>query len=117
MQAEQHFRKAEARVVDGDAEIASQRQFEPAAEAIAVDHRNGRQRQPVEAVKQVVALRKYGFDLRYVVDIAKLGDVGAGDETRSLGGTDHQTARPVALDCLQDSRELHQHIGGESIGA
>ena len=58
MQAEQHLGKAEARVVDRDAVVAGQRDFEPAAEAIAVDHRDGRQRQTVEPVEHRVAARR-----------------------------------------------------------
>ena len=85
MQAEQHFGKAEARVVDGDAEIAGQRHFEPAAEAIAVDHRDSRQRQPVEAIEHRVAARQRRLDRRRVGDTAELGDVGAGDKAASLG--------------------------------
>ena len=104
MQAEQHFREAEARVVDGDAEIAGQRHFEPAAEAIAVDHRDCRQRQPVEPVEHRVAARQRLLDLRRVGDAAELGDVGAGDEAGALGGADHQSARMVALESFPAPR-------------
>ena len=96
MQAKQHFRETEAGVVDGDAEIAGQRHFEPAAEAIAVDHRDRRQRQPVEAIEHRVAARQRRLDRRRVGDAAELGDVGAGDEARALGGADHQPARTIA---------------------
>ena len=64
MQAKQHLGKAEARVIDGDAVIAGERHFEPAAEAIAVDHRDGRQRQAVEPVEHGMAAREQRFDLR-----------------------------------------------------
>jgi hypothetical protein len=42
MQAEHHFREAELRAVDRDAEVAGQRQFQPAAQAVAVDDRTRR---------------------------------------------------------------------------
>ena len=117
MQAEQHFRETEARVVDGDAEIAGQRHFEPAAEAIAVDHRDGRQRQPVEAVEHRMAARQRLLDRRRVGDAAKLGDVGAGDEAAALGGADHQPARMVALDLFQHRVELGEHVVRQRVGA
>ena len=66
MQAEQHFGKTEARVLDGDPVVAGERDFEPAAQAIAVDHRDGRQRQPVEPVEHRVAARQQRFDRRGV---------------------------------------------------
>ena len=70
MQPEQDLGKAEARVVDGDAMVAGQRQFEPAAEAIAVDHRDGRQRQAVEPVEHGMAARQQRLDLRGIGDAA-----------------------------------------------
>ncbi len=42
MQSEQNFGKAEARAVDGEAIVAGERDFEPAAETIAVDHSDRR---------------------------------------------------------------------------
>ena len=42
MQAEHHFGKPEPRVVERDAVVAGEREFEAAAEAIAVDDRNRR---------------------------------------------------------------------------
>ena len=83
MQAEQNFGEAEACVVDGDAEIAGQRHFEAAAEAIAVDHGDRRQRQPVEAIEHRVAARQRRLDRRRIGNAAELGDVGAGDEAAS----------------------------------
>ena len=41
VQAEHHFRESEAGIVGGDAIAAAQRQFEPAAEAEAVDQGDG----------------------------------------------------------------------------
>ena len=117
MQAEQHFRETEARVIDGDAEIAGQRHFEPAAEAIAVDHRDGRQRQPVEAIEHRMAARQRLHDRRRVGDAAELGDVGAGDEAGALGGADHQPARMIALDLFQHRVELGEHVFRQRVGA
>ena len=79
MQAKLHLGKAEARVVDGDAVIAGERHFESAAQAIAVDHRDG-ERQPVEPVEHRMAAGQQRLDLRHIGDAAELRDVGAGDK-------------------------------------
>ena len=42
MQAQHHLRKTKTGAVDRDARLAGERDFEPAAEAEAVDHRDGR---------------------------------------------------------------------------
>ncbi len=117
MEAEQDFRETEARVVDGDAEIAGQRHFEAAAEAIAVDHGDRRQRQPVEAVEHGMAARQRRLDRRGIGNAAELGDIGAGDEARALGRTDDQSARMIALDFFQYRVELGKHVFRQSVGA
>ena len=98
MQAEHHLGKAEPRVVDGDAVVAGEREFEPAAEAEAVDHRHGRHVQVVEPIDDRVRLRQAGLDIGRVGHVAEFADVGAGDEAVALGGADHQPLGLVALD-------------------
>ena len=117
MQAEQHLGEAEARVVDGDALVAGQRQLESAAEAIAVDHRDGRQRQAVEPVQDGVAARQQRLDLRRVGDGAELRDVGAGDEAARLGRADHQPARTIAFELVERQVELGQRLAVQRVGA
>ena len=117
MQAEQHFGESEARVVDGDAEIAGQRHFEAAAEAIAVDHRDRRQRQPVEPIEHRMAARQHRLDRRRIGNAAELRDVGAGDEAAALGRTDDQPARPVAFELFQHGVELGEHLFRQRVGA
>jgi len=117
MQAEQNLRKAEACVVDGDAKIAGERHFEPTAQAKAMDHPDRWQRQPVEPVDHGVALGEHGLDLACIADTAELRDVGAGDKAGAFRRTDHQAARLLALELLQNGVELDEHVYRERIGA
>ncbi len=55
MQAEHHLRKAEARVVDGDAILAGERDLEAAAEAKAMHDRNGRHAEIFQPVGHAMA--------------------------------------------------------------
>ena len=55
MQAEHHLGEAEPRILDRDPVIAGERDFEPAAEAIAVDDRDGRHVEPIEPVDHRIA--------------------------------------------------------------
>ena len=117
MQTKLHFGEAEARTVDGEPVVAGERHLEPAAKAVAMDHRDGRQRQAIEAIENRVAARQQRFDLRCIGDAAKLGDIGTGDEAPWLGGADDQAARPVAFELFQDSVEFDQHLFRQRIRA
>ena len=64
MQAEQHLGKAEARIVDRDPVVAGERDLEAAAEAIAVDDRDGRQFELVEPVDDRVGAGEACLDAR-----------------------------------------------------
>ena len=57
MQAEHHLGKSKARILDRDAEVAGERELEPAAEAIAVHDGDRRHRQVIEAIDDRVRLR------------------------------------------------------------
>ena len=92
MQAEHHFRKAEARAVDRDARLAGQRDFEAAAEAEAVDHRDGRNLQRFEPVDHRMRPADRGLDHVGIGRAAKFVDVGAGDEAGWLRRANDQPA-------------------------
>ena len=115
MQPEQHLRKAEARIVDREPVVASERDLKSAAEAKAVDHGDGRQRQPVEPVHDAMAARQQRFDLRDVGHAAELRNVGAGDEAARLRRADHQPARALAFEFVEHRVELGKHFGGERV--
>ena len=117
MQTKLHFGEAEARTVDGEPVVAGERHLEPAAKAVAMNHRNGRERQAIEAIENRVAARQQRFDLPCIGDAAKLGDIGTGDKAPWLGGADDQAARPVAFELFQDSVEFDQHLFRQGVRA
>src|SRR5579872_7293390 len=110
MQPKQHFGKAEARVIDGDAIVAGKCEFEPAAEAIAVDDGDGYGAEPIEPVEHRMAACDQRLDFGYVLDAAKLRDIGAGDEAAALGRADHDAARRIGFERLQDGVELGKYL-------
>jgi hypothetical protein len=117
MQAELHFGKAEARVIDGDAVIAGERHFEAAAKAIAVDDRNGHAWQLVEPVQHRVAAGQQRFNLRRIGDAAKLRDVSAGDEAARLCRANDNTPWRFTFELIQDCVQLGQHFFRQRVGA
>jgi hypothetical protein len=117
MQAEHDLGKSERRVLDRDAMVAGERDFEPAAEAIAVHDRDRRRRQAIEPVDHRVRLDQARLDGAGVGHGAKFTDVGAGDEALRLGGAQHQAFGHVALEAREHVVELAEHVLGERIGA
>ena len=99
-QAEFHFGQAELGALIGDAEMAAERQFQPAAERRAVDGRDGR-------LGDRFQRRDDGAQLRLLHRLAEFGDVGAGDEGPSgAGDDDGRDGRIVA----QRGQRLHQRL-------
>ena len=90
MQAQHHFREAEARVFDGDAIMAGERDLEPAAEAVAVDDRDRRQLQRVQPIDDRMGGVDPRLDLAGIAGAAKLADIGAGDEAGPFCRADHE---------------------------
>ena len=118
MDAEHDLGQAEHRlgVVHADAIAAGQREFESAAEAVAIDRGDGRERQRLEPIQDGVrrADERHGFLGRR--DLAELADVGAGDETRLAGG-DHQAARGGGCNFIEPRGELLHCGPGQRVGA
>ena len=118
VQAEQHFGKAEARVVDGDAVVAGERDFEAAAEAIAVDDRDGRQRQRSSRSSTAWACASTASIFARVGDALELVDVGAGDEAGCVWPSGSQGRAAGRARCsVSACVELGQHLGVERVGA
>jgi hypothetical protein len=80
MQAEHDLGEAEPRVLHRDAVVAGERDLEPAAEAVAVDHGDGRRRQAIEAIDNAVRLAQPLLRHGGVGHGGEFVDVGAGDE-------------------------------------
>ena len=117
MQAEHHFGKAEARVVDRNPRLAGERDFEPAAEAEAVDHGDGRNLQAFEAVDHRMRAADRGLDGARIGRAAEFVDVGAGDEAGGLRRADDEPGRPLALQRGQHGIEFLDHVGRQRVGA
>ena len=117
MQAEHHFREAEARVVDGDAISAGERDLETAAEAEAVHDGDRRHAEILEPVRDAMRTADLHLHLPRIGRAAKRVDVGAGDEAGRFCRTDDQRLRPVLLDRGKHAVELLDHIGGQGVGA
>ena len=80
-EAELDLGQAEPRAGRGDAEMAAQRQLEPAAERRAVHRRDGR-------LLHLVEHRDHVDQARRLRRLAELRDVGAGDERAPRAGED-----------------------------
>src|SRR6266550_2138651 len=117
MQAEHHFRKAKARIVDGDPCLTGERDLEAAAEAESVDHGDRRNLQPFETIDHRMRPADRGLDSLRIGRAAEFVDVGARDETGCLGGADHDSGRPLVLKRCQHGIEFFDDIGRQRIGA
>ncbi len=117
MQAEQHLGETEARIIDRDARLARQRDFEAAAKAEAVNHRNRRNPQTLEPVGHQMGLRHHGLDHAGIGRAAEFVDVGAGDEAGRLCRADHNAGRPLVFQRGQYQFEFAHHVGGKRVGA
>ena len=111
MQAEHHFRKAEARAVDGDARRAGQRHFEPAAETEAVDHGDGRNLQRFQPVDHRMRAADLRFHGARIGGAAEFIDVGAGNEAGWFCRADDDARRALAFQRRQHGVELFHHVG------
>ena len=75
--AELAFRRGEARVRRGDAQIAAKRHFQPTSHADAVDGRDGRLRRPLQLLGQTL---HDGFERLAEVPMRHLGEIRAGSK-------------------------------------
>ena len=80
--AELDFRQAETRRCVRDAEVASHRHLQTAAQRGAVDGRHERLGRPLDHAPDLVRVRRQAW-------LAELADIGAGDE-RSAAADDHR---------------------------
>ena len=117
MQAEHHFRKAEARAVDRNARLAGQRHFKAAAEAETVDHGHRRNLQGLEPVDHRMGPADRGLDRTGVRRAAKFVDIGTGDEAGRLGGTNDDAGGPLVFQRSEHEIEFLEHIGRQRVGA
>jgi len=60
---------------------------------------------------------RQGQRLAPAADGGQLPHVGAGDEAVALAGADHEPARRVGLQRVEDGTELFQHLAREDVGA
>src|SRR5262249_52191309 len=117
MQAQHDLGKAEPRILDRDAIVASERDLEPAAETIAMDDGDRRRAEMIEAIDHRVRLAQALLHHGGVGEPAKFADVGACDETRWLCGAQHQAFRYVFFQSREHLIELAEYIDGERVGA
>ncbi len=85
MQAEQHLGKPDRGIVDRDPVVAGERDFEAAAEAIAMDHGDRRHAQTIEPVDHLVGQREPPLDRGRVRHRPEFADIGARDEPALFG--------------------------------
>ncbi len=110
MQAEHHFRKTEARAVDGDARRTGQRHFQPAAETEAVDHGNRRNLQSLQPVDHRMRAADLRLHRARVGGATKFIDVGAGDEAGWFRRADHDSRGALAFQRRQQGVEFFHHV-------
>jgi hypothetical protein len=118
MNAQHHLRQPQRhlRIVGADAVTASHGEFEPAAEAVAIDGGNGGEGQVREPLQDAVrrADRRHGCSR--LAHLAELGHVGACDEA-TLAGTDDQAGRALLLGLAQALVEFFHRRARERVGA
>ncbi len=117
MQAEQHFGKTKLRIFDGDAVIAGERNFEPAAEAVAVNDGDDRHREPVEAINDGVRLAQAIRHRRSLGHGAEFADVRSGDEAAFLCRAQHHASGQLARNLREHVVEIAQHLLINRVGA
>ena len=117
MQAEHHFRKAKARTLDRDAGLAGEGDFEAAAQAEAVDHRDGWNFQGLETVDHRVGTADRRLDRMGIGGTAKFVDVRTGNKSGIFCGANHNSGGPLAFQSRQHGLEFFHHFGGERISA
>ena len=81
MKSEKHFGKPEDRSLDSYPEPARESQLEPAAEAMAVDHRNARHGERCQTVNDRMGPRHAGFHHIRLRNTGKIANIGSGDKT------------------------------------
>src|SRR5260370_40254587 len=110
MQAEHHFRKTKAGAIDRNPRLAGERDFEAAAEAEAVDHRDARDFESFEAVDYRVPPANSGLDGPRIGGAAKFVDVGTGNETGFLRGANHKSRGALIFQRRQHGIEFLDDI-------
>ena len=114
-QAEFHLGQAEHRVRfgRGDSQVAAERQFQTAAEAGAVDHRQAWPRPFREPAEEPATRRAKLFDLRPrpVLERLQPRDVGTGEKRARAGRLhDHAPRFRAGIDRVEGRGELAEHI-------
>ena len=117
VQAEHHLGKTETRVLDRDPVVAGERDLEPAAQAIAVDHGDRGHGQVVEPIDDRVAVGEARLDRGHVGHAAEFVDVGAGDEAARLARAQDHALGQIAFERREHVVELDQDILREDVGA
>ena len=117
VQAKHHFRKTEARIVDGNARVAGQRHFEAATKTKAVDHGHGWNLEGFQPVHHSMSTRHPRFDLARIAHTTKLVDIRARDEARRLCRADDDACGAILLQRRDHSLELYEHVLRQRIRA
>ena len=108
-EAQLHFGKAELRIIARDPVIAGERHLQPAAQAMAVHHGDGRTVQILEAFEQILAVFDHGADFARAHGVEHL-HVGAGHEAAVLLRVEDQPVRRVGFQLLQKGLEAAQDL-------
>ena len=114
-QAEAHLRHSEPGTFAGDAQVAGESEFEPAAERQPIDGRDarlGEARQPAEAVGERV---NEAGEVVGRVEAIELGDVGTGGEGAALTGHHDDPHAGVGLDGVERLVEQGDGVGADGV--
>ena len=100
--------KARPLLAVGNSVVAGERQFQPAAQAVAMYRRHNGNRELLDPVEQRQRLGDGILDLVLSVVAIELIDVRAGDEARILGADENETLDLARLGTLDDGDNLLQ---------
>ena len=111
--AQLHFRKADARGrnVAGNAVVAGERKFEPAAQAVTFEGGHREAAQGLEAGEYGMHFANGGGDGSGIGEVAEFADISPQHEARGLARENGQPGRQVPLGAGDDGVQLLQHLG------
>ena len=96
--------------------IAGQGKLQPASQARAADHRQGRHRQRRQLVENRLALGGDRLGLRRGLDLEEVVKIGPGRETRGLAAPHHHDGQVFFPgDAVQGGVEVGQHVAREDV--
>ena len=112
MDAEPHLGQSEPRrrVLARDAISTGERQLQPAAETVAVNHRNAGKRQCGKMGERALGGAREFAGLVRVGDFFELAHVGAGDETAGFGRAQNQTTQILRRKLGENLFEFREHF-------